>query len=83
MEQIERTYIYICLTAIFHITFGGTLHSDASSFLAAVKPDKPEIRGLGREGEPAPVAIPRIKLVLLGDSVRSQLVVLFAQIKLK
>lgn len=59
------------------------LPSDETSLFAAVKPDKPEIRGLGQEGEPAAVAIPRIKLVLLGDSVRSQFVVLLAVIHIK
>ena len=57
--------------------------SDNTSRFAAVKPDKPEIRGLGQEGEPASVAIPRIKLVLLGDSVRSQYVLPLALIDIK
>ena len=57
--------------------------SDNSSLFAAVKPDKPEIRGLGQEGEPASIAIPRIKLVLLGDSVRSHFVVPLAPTDIK
>jgi hypothetical protein len=37
----------------------------------AAPTEKSDLRGVGqREGEPAPSAIPRIKLVLLGDSVR-------------
>lgn len=38
----------------------------------AAPPEKADLRGVGqKEGEPGPGAIPRIKLVLLGDSVRT------------
>lgn len=45
-----------------------------NTYAAAVKADKPQVRGVSqREGETGPGAIPRIKLVLLGDSVGSWL----------
>lgn len=41
--------------------------------VCAAPPEKADLRGVGqKEAEPGPGAIPRIKLVLLGDSVRIQ-----------
>lgn len=53
---------------VFYAIFFDNSVRDAYS----APPEKADLRGVGqKEGEPGPGAIPRIKLVLLGDSVRA------------